>query len=148
MKKHNPLLLISMCVLLSCKSYKNEYVKVSEERDSLIYVSDMKDSSLRLFISAFDEVEANLDTITHRQNDLEQDSTLITEIKGDQRERVNDNIRIINRLLERNRRVIGDLQEKLKSKDKVIAQLENLTNKLNGQVQNRCSVIHYRYIFI
>ncbi len=137
MKKLVPILFAGISLLFSCKSYKKEFTQVSLERDSLIYSADMKDSSLRLFMTAFDEIESNLDTITQKQDALEQDSMQIIEIKGDQRERINDNIRIINRMLERNRKLITDLKEQDKLKDSRIAALQNIIHKLNEQVENK-----------
>jgi hypothetical protein len=137
MKKYIPPLLAVMLLLFSCKSYKKEFTQVSLERDSLIYSADMKDSSLRLFMAAFDEVEANLDTITQKQDALEQDSMQLIEVKGDQRERINDNIMIINRKLERNRKLIADLREENQLKDNRIAALQNLVSRLNQKVENK-----------
>lgn len=137
MKKFIPSLLIAISLLFSCKSYKKEFTQVSLERDSLIYSADMKDSSLRLFMTAFDEIESNLDTITQKQDALEQDSMQLIEVKGDQRERINDNIRIINRMLERNRKLISGLRDENQLKDSRISALQNIVNKLNQQVENK-----------
>jgi len=131
------ILFAAVSLFVGCKSYKKEFTEVSLERDSLVYVADMKDSSLHLFMSAFDEIESNLDTITQKQDALEQDSMQIIEIKGDQRERINDNIRVINRMLERNRKLISDLKEQDRLKDSRIAALQNIVHKLNEQVENK-----------
>ncbi|MEP7169193.1 MAG: hypothetical protein ABI855_07455 [Bacteroidota bacterium] len=137
MKKSIPFLLIAISLLFSCKSYRNEFTKVSLERDSLIYSADMKDSSLRLFMASFDEIESNLDTITQKQDALQPDSLRLIELNGDQRERINDNIRILNRMLERNRMLISDLRDQDKMKDSRIAALQNIVTKLNQQVENK-----------
>jgi DNA repair exonuclease SbcCD ATPase subunit len=137
MKKIIPLLLFITSLNFGCKSYKDEFDQVNLERDSLIYAADLKDSSIRLFMASFDEIESNLDTITQKQNNLEQDSIPLTELKGDQRERINDNIKLINRMLERNRKLISDLKEQNKLKDCRIAALQNIINKLNQQVENK-----------
>ncbi|MEO5569879.1 MAG: hypothetical protein ABIT08_17545 [Bacteroidia bacterium] len=137
MKKLIPLFFILFSLLLSCKNYKEEFAQVSLERDSLIYAADLKDSSLRLFMKAFDEIEANLDTITQKQKALEKDSLQIAEIKTDQRDRINDDIAIINRMLERNRKLISDLQQQNKLKNNRIAEFQVLADNLRQQVESK-----------
>lgn len=135
MKRFINLLFISIIYLFGCKSYKKEFTQVSSERDSLIYVADIKDSSIRSFMVSFDEIGNNLDSITQRQAALEPDSILVGELKEDQKERINESIKKINHLLERNRLLIKELKAKVKSKDQRIAELESLANKLSRQIE-------------
>lgn len=121
--------------LFSCKSYKDEFEKMSMERDSLVYVTDLKDSSINQFLISFNEIEANLDTIAHKQHTIEENAVQTTELKGDQRERINENIQIINELLERNNKLISGLQQKIKSQGGHISELNRMVEKLTKQIE-------------
>lgn len=123
--------------LSGCKSFKEEFDQVSRERDSLIYVSDLKDSSINALLSDFNAIEENLDSITHRQEALEITSLHNNEVKATQRDRINENIRIINELLERNRKLIADLQAKLRASQGRVAELNILVDRLQYSVAEK-----------
>ncbi|MFI5219293.1 MAG: hypothetical protein ACHQNT_07360 [Bacteroidia bacterium] len=129
------LLMSGIAFLFSCKSYKEEFDKMTMERDSLIYVGDMKDSSINSFLLAFNEIEANLDTIAHKQTAIEENTMNPAEISTDQRERINEDIRVINGLLERNNKLIAELEQKVKSQGGRIAELKRMTAELNSQME-------------
>lgn len=138
MNKFIPLLILVASFIAGCQSYKDEFEYVSRERDSLIYMTDVKDSSLRSFMTSFSEIENNLDTITHHQTDLMQDSSMLTlEVQGDQLGRINNSIHTINQYLERNRDIIAGLKSQLGERDSRIAILEDLINKLNQKVEKK-----------
>lgn len=123
--------------LSGCKSFKEEFEQVSRERDSLIYASDLKDSSINALLSDFNAVEENLDSIAQRQEALEITSLQNTEVKATQRDRINENIRIINELLERNRKLIAELQAKLRASQGRVAELNILVDRLQYSVAEK-----------
>ncbi|MBL7929450.1 MAG: hypothetical protein JNL47_08310 [Bacteroidia bacterium] len=123
--------------LQGCKSYKEEFEQVSRERDSMIYASDLKDSSINALLADFNAVEENLDSIANRQEALEITSLHNSEVKATQRDRINENIRVINELLERNRKLIADLQAKLRSSQSRVAELNLLVEKLQLAVAEK-----------
>lgn len=131
-------LLLGFALLLSaCKSYEDEYRQVSMERDSLIYVSEMKDSSINSFLGSFNEISDNLDSITQRQASIDVAATQGTEIRTDKRARINESIRIINELLERNRKLIADLERQLRSEKSKSEELKIFIEKLNNQIKSK-----------
>jgi len=130
-------LFIASIAFSSCENFKDEFESVSRERDSLIFVGDMKDSSINTFLGAFNEIETNLDTIARRQTDIDINATQSAEIKGDQRERINENIRIINDLLERNRKLLADAQRELRVSQGRVHELNAMIAKLQEQVAAR-----------
>lgn len=137
MKTLLPVFFVLLISLQGCENFKDEYELANHKIDSLIYVSDVKDSSLNSFISAFNEIETNLDTIANRQESIEQTGTRPAELQGDQRERINDDIRVINELLGKNRTMISDLQRKVKSQGGKIFELNKLMDGLNKQVAQK-----------
>lgn len=134
MRNRLPVLLIVCFAAFGCENYKDEFEQISRERDSLIFVGDVKDSSINSFLAAFNEIEANLDSIVNREQAIELNSMQGTEIAGDQRERINEDIRIINDLLERNRALMADMQKQLRYSQGRVAELQTLADKLKQQV--------------
>ncbi len=123
--------------LSGCKSFKEEFEQVSRERDSLIYVADLKDSSINSMLSDFNAIEKNLDSIAQRQEALDITPLHNDEVKATQRDRINENIRIINELLERNRKLIADLQAKLRASQGRVAELNILVERLQVSVAEK-----------
>lgn len=129
---------VALCFLLSgCKSFKEEFEQVSRERDSLIYASDLKDSSINALLSDFNAIEKNLDSIAQRQEAIDITSLHNAEVKATQRDRINENIRVINELLERNRKLIAELQAKLRSSQGRVAELNILVDRLQFSVAEK-----------
>lgn len=134
MKKLIPLNFILYIIFYGCENYKPQFEQIRQERDSLIYVTDAKDSSINSFIASFNEIESNLDTIAYSQGAIEQNSDQTNELKADQKERINENIRIINEMLERNKLLIENLEKKVKSQGGRISELRKLVDNLKAQV--------------
>ena len=137
MRNYLCLLLTGCLVLTSCESYKDEFDLISRERDSLIFVGDVKDSSINSFLAAFNEIESNLDTIVNREQAIELNAMQGTEIAGDQRERINEDIRIINDLLERNRALLNNMQKQLRVSKGRVSELSVLAQRLQEHVAER-----------
>jgi hypothetical protein len=136
-QKYIPLLYAAVLMLPGCNNYKAEFEQVSRERDSLIYITDMKDSSINSLLADFNAIEKNLDSITNRQEAIELASLHSSEIKSNQRDRINENIRIINELLEKNRKRIADLQSKLRASQGRVAELNILVERLQSQMAEK-----------
>ncbi|MCC6385097.1 MAG: hypothetical protein LC117_03200 [Bacteroidia bacterium] len=125
-------------VLISgCKNFKNEFDQVSRERDSLIYITDLKDSSINSLLYDFNNIEKNLDSITSRQEAIDITSMTTEEIKNNQRDRINENIRIINDLLDHNRKLITDLQSRLRASQGRVTELNTLVERLQEQIAEK-----------
>ncbi len=120
-----------------CENYKDEFDQISRERDSLIYIGDVKDSSINSFLEAFNEIESNLDSIVAREQAIEVSASQGGEIDGDQRERINEDIRVINDLLERNRVLLAGMERQLSVSRGRISQLSILADKLQEEVDTR-----------
>ena len=92
--------LIPLAIVTSCKDYKPEMEQALIERDSVMIMSEAKDSSINAFLETLNEIEINLDSITQNQEAIAMASGDKVEFSKDIRERINQNIGIINELLE------------------------------------------------
>jgi DNA repair exonuclease SbcCD ATPase subunit len=131
------LLTISISAALAfagCKDYKPEMERALMERDSVMILSKVKDSSIDTFLQTLNEIELNLDSITQNQNAISIDSKEKVEFNKDIRERINSNINIINELLEKNKSMMSSLEKKLRNSNINIASLKNMVDKLNSDI--------------
>lgn len=126
----------AMLALFACHDYKADISKLEQEKQSLIDQAGYKDSTITSFIGSVNEIETNLNAIEELQNKLKENNTT-GELQGSQVDRINENIRSINELLNANKEKIASLNKKLraaggknKELEKMIAALnENLTQK-------------------
>lgn len=126
--------LIPLAILSGCKDYKPEMEQALIERDSVMIMSEAKDSSINAFLETLNEIEINLDSITQNQEAIAMASGDKVEFSKDIRERINQNIGIINELLEKNKLMIGSLNEKLRKSNINIASLKKMIEQLNSDI--------------
>ena len=105
------------------------------EREKLL---NEREKSLDEFVESFNEVERNLDCVAVRQHVIYNaaDNTK-GELKGGQREKINEQIKAINNLMEENRKTISQLQRKVKNSNSKNKKLEETIATLNGQIQQK-----------
>jgi hypothetical protein len=132
-----PLSFIVALIFSGCENFKSQYEQANKERDSLIAVGEIKDSSLNDFMGSMNEIETNLDTIAHKQRNIEQAAAQPAENRGEQKVRINENIRIINDLLDQNNLLIGELQKKASAQGHRISELKKLVDNLNQRVSEK-----------
>lgn len=125
---------VSALIMMTACNDPRQDEAVVRERDSLLAVIDDRESSVNDFISSFNDVERNLDSVTHRQNIILTNANK-SDLKADQKARINEHIKAINDLMEANNKKLKDLNRRLNRSDKKNAQLqktiETLTNQLN-----------------
>jgi hypothetical protein len=131
------LMLTGISLALSCKDYKPEMEQALMQRDSVIMIGLAKDSSINEFLSTLSTIETNLDSITRSQNALTEDTQGKTEFSQDIRERIYQNIELINRLMLANREMMESLKQNLRKSNNTIASLRAMVEKLNAELINK-----------
>ena len=133
-------LFIAGILLVGCTNNRtadSEIAKISNQRDSLLEVSIKKDSSIKAFLSDFNEIENNLVNIKQRQASLSIQSKSNAELNGKVQDEVNENIKIINDLMEQNRKKITSLSSTVKKDNYKIEQLDGLVEILNEHIDDK-----------
>ncbi len=139
------LLIIASAAILLTSCNRGELERTSHQRDSLLTVAQERDASMKEqetslndFITSFNEVERNLDSVAARQHII---AEAADKGKGDlratQRERINSQINAINDLTEENRRTVNELKGKLKGSSKLNAKLKETINTLQSQLAQK-----------
>ncbi len=109
-----------------------EQIRAREVQDSLVAIINDKETSVNDFISAFDEVERNLDSVSIKQNVILMHSD--GDMKLNQKVRINREIKAINDLMDQNRKKLAELSKKLKRSNNKNAQLEKTIATLTNQL--------------
>ena len=129
--------LFAASAITSCKDYKPEMEQALMQRDSVIMMGMSKDSSINEFLNTLTTIETNLDSITRSQNAISMETEGKTEFSQDIRERIYQDIELINRLLQSNKELMGTLQEKLRKSNNTISSLRAMVAKLEADLINK-----------
>lgn len=123
-------------VLAACNSAKKELEKLQAKNDSLMQLTQMKDQSLYEFITAYNSIQRNLDSIKALENIINLNTTS-GEVKSSAKDQINNDINTIYELLVKNKKMVASLQEKLKKSNTRVAELEKMVAFLNAQVEEK-----------
>jgi hypothetical protein len=109
-------------LFMSCN--QKELADSNTSKDSLSAVVTDRDSVINEFISSFNDIERNLDSVAIRQHLLLASTDKPGEFKPNQTARINTEIEAINSLMDQNRKKIAELNRKLKNSGNKNVQLE------------------------
>lgn len=127
-------------IMVSCN--QGELERSNQQKDSLAAVirsqeadNDKQEITLNDFVTSFNDVERNLDSVAVKQQIiyLSADKTR-GEIVGSQKDRINAHIKAINELMDSNRKTISELQRKLKRSTNKNSKLEQAVATLTEQL--------------
>lgn len=127
-------LLVTACNQGEIDKSKAELSKSNRKIDSLMVISKDRESSINDFISSFNDVERNLDSVAAKQHIISLSTDKRSELKLDQKARINSEIVAINNLMDTNRKRIANLNQKLKGSAHKNAELEKTIVFLNEQL--------------
>lgn len=141
--KRSILVLSLAAGLMSCN--QGEVARHKSTNDSLLTVLrqsevEMKEreASVNEFITSFNEVERNLDSVAARQQILNlQADRSRGDLQAKQKDRINAQISAINDLMESNRATIAELKKKLKGSSRTNAKLKETLATLQSQLQQK-----------
>ena len=94
-----------------------------------------KQVELAEMMSVISEVEENFNKIREAEKYLFTQSSESGEMSQDTKTRINENFKMINEILQRNRAQLADLRSKYDSSNKQIALLKNTIERLNRELE-------------
>jgi len=130
MKVYNKILLISLLTITftSCIN-PIKYKKLEKENDSIKNLLQQTDFTLNQYLTAFNEIQENLNTIKQKENIITVSTAGIEgEISENVKEQINEDIQTIYRLMLENK-------EKLKKLKKQLAKSKNKNKQLLKTIQ-------------
>ena len=135
MKKYFYVLLIPVLLLASgCNQKKID--RLQAQNDSLRAVGTDKDSNIAEFVSTFNSIEANLDSIKQVERVIDK-SAKAGEVKGSRKEQIKSDINYIYDLQQRNRKMVAELTAKLSKSNKHSAELQKMIDNLNASIAEK-----------
>lgn len=143
MKKLLLSLFISVGVLFSCTNVKEskEYKQLQEERDSLLMKGSSADNEIADMIAVIDEIENNFNQIREAEKYLAVQSAEKGELSANAKQRVNDNFKMINEILQKNKAQLVELNKKYSASTGHANTLKNTIERLNREMQESGSRI-------
>lgn len=106
----------------------------SAKKDSLLTVLQERDATMNELIMSFNEIEMNLDSVSTRQRLISTNSGKSMEVKLNQKERINSEIKAINKLMEANSKKLKDLNRKYNSANSKNTELKKTIGLLNKKL--------------
>lgn len=130
--------------IISCNQNKIEQLQGSN--DSLVSMANLKDSSINDFLTAFNEIQENLDTIKAKEMIISEKTEGKTELKKDAKDQINDDISTIYELLIDTKDKLSKVKKSLGNSNYQIGQLEKMIDHLNNQLLEKDSEIEALYV--
>lgn len=127
--------IIGLTLLTSCHNYKKDAERLTQVRDSLKLEAAIKDSAIIDFLSDFNEIQANLDSIK-KMEELVTVQSQSRELNRRQKDQIIDDINLLNEMLQKNKELTASLQKKLNNSNYKIGQLQETITQLQQMVDN------------
>ncbi|MDD2474780.1 MAG: hypothetical protein PHI32_02600 [Dysgonamonadaceae bacterium] len=135
------LLIVSAGVLFSCTNVKEskEYKDLEAERDSLLMQERSADTEIAEMMSVIDNVEENFSQIREAEKYLAMQSSEKGELSTNTKQRINDNFKMINEILQKNKAQLAALNKKYSSSTGQVSTLRKTIDRLNQEMQESAS---------
>jgi septal ring factor EnvC (AmiA/AmiB activator) len=138
----NIFLIAAITLLISACNQERDNLRVelagaNRNIDSLNKIANERESTINEFITSFNEVESNLDSVAVKQKIISLNTDKHTELKPDQKDRINSEIMAINNLMTENRKKIAELNRRLRSSTSKNAEFEKTIAILNEKLAQK-----------
>jgi len=138
------ILLFVVVALAGCQQKQQQIDRLNVVRDSLSQVAYEKDSAIMDFLTSFNEIQENLDSIKAVEKLVTVTSTQSGELKGSQKQQILEDIALLSQLLQKNKELTANLQKKLSGANAKVGQLqgmvaefEKMVASLNVQIESK-----------
>ena len=124
-------------LIVSCTNVREskEYKELLAQRDSLLMQSAGTEAEAAEMMAVISEVEENFAKIREAEKYISTQSAEAGEMSQATRNRINDNFKMINEILRRNKTQLDELNKKYSGSNKEIVSLKNTINRLNSEMR-------------
>lgn len=137
----NALVLVVLAMVMGLggctEKYKKEIERLQRESDSLKAQNAERDTVTMAYVKAFNAIQQNLDEIKMRERLITEIQEADPEKRKSMEEQINRDIEAIYELLLKNKKMVDDLQRKLRSQGIKNAELEKMIANLNTQIEQK-----------
>lgn len=134
------LILLALPVLFTSCENKKQTEQINlliQEKNKILSDAAVKDSLVNDFLMTINEIEANLAEIKSREKLISSQTGQGQELSKPIRDRINEDIRMINELMQSNKNKIAALNRKIKDSDLKIKEFDNMIALANQQLAER-----------
>lgn len=126
-------------IFVSCQNTGNneELEKLKAENARLQGEAYSRDSTINDYLMSFNQIQENLAVIREKENIITINAKSGNELQQDDRDKINNDIQLINELMEKNKKKIASLRKKIKNADLKIAEFEKMIAMLNEQLADK-----------
>ncbi len=128
---------LSVLVLVSCGQHKKDIAVMQARQDSITQVAEQKNNAILEFIDEMNEIQTNLDSIKAIEKIISVEKASNVELKTAAKDRIAEDIRSINDLLQKNKALVKSLTNKYKASNSKIAELETTIANMNKQLAEK-----------
>lgn len=133
MKRFAFLLVVAIFALTGCNQDKLKALEAQNQQ--LITEAQTKDSILGEFMASFNEFDENLELIKQRENLIT--NTSDPEMRTSGKEKILEDIQLINGLLEENRRIIDELTQKANANAGKNKSMQAMVGRMTKQLEEK-----------
>lgn len=128
--------LAGLVLLIGCQQKQQQIDRLSVVTDSLSRIAADKDSAILEFLSGFNEIQENLDSIKEVEKLVTVATSNQGELKGNQKQQIMEDIVLLNQLLQKNKDLSASLQNKLNNANSKVGQLQGMVGEFERMVSN------------
>lgn len=132
---------VMMALLCACDFETSAYKKLRLEKDSIQALQQSQLGEMEEYLSLIQDVDSAFDEIRLSQNILTFASYDNENPSENMRQKVSDNMSMINGLLAENQHKIAELEEKLQNSDLKSTKLQRMVNKLTADLKKKTAEI-------
>lgn len=131
-------IVLALFTLASCQKHKKEIERLNSSKDSILQVVSEREQTIIDYIGSFNEVQDKLDSIKVAQKLLKVElSGNGIEMQQTNKDKIINDIMLINNLIEDNKKTIAALQNKLKNSNMKSAELQKMIDNLARQIEEK-----------
>lgn len=120
-----------------CTQKNNDEALLKLKNDSLTSLSNSKEQMVIEFVNAFNEIQANLDSIKAKEKIIFKSTSSSSELKTKAKEQILFDIKQMYKLQEESKAMIANLRVKLKKSGLHTVELERMTDNLSKQIADK-----------
>jgi predicted nucleic acid-binding Zn-ribbon protein len=121
--------------MISCNQGKIK--QLEQKTDSLMQQAYQKDQSLNEFLTAFNEIQDNLDSIKEKEMIITETTKDRTELKKTDKDQINEDINSIYELLNNTQDQLAELRKKLGKANYQVQEFEKMIDHLTKQIAEK-----------
>lgn len=131
------LYVLSLMMLVSCGQHEKEIAQMQVKQDSIAQVAVQENNTILKFIDQMNEIQSNLDSIKTIEKIISVEKASGVEMNTDAKQRIADDISLINNLLQKNKALAKTLTKKYWDSNSKIKELEKTIVNMNKQMAEK-----------